>query len=72
MERENYRAVVEWAKKPRQTEASIDYLAEHLGRFLRPREHVLICFQTHGHLPCPICHVSLLDERCRSLLALRL
>lgn len=45
MERENYRAVVEWAKKPRQTEASIDYLAEHLGRFLRPREHVLICFQ---------------------------
>ena len=47
MERENYRAVVEMAKDPQQQEAAIDYLVEHFGRFLWPREHVLICFHSH-------------------------
>lgn len=47
MERKNYHAVVELAKEPHQQEAAIAYLEEHLGRFLRPREHVLICFQKH-------------------------
>lgn len=47
MERDNYRALVEMAKEPKQQEAAIGYLMEHLGRFLRPREHVLICFQNH-------------------------
>lgn len=46
MEWENFRAVVEMAKKPREQEAAIAYLQEHLGQFLRPREHVLICFSS--------------------------
>ncbi len=35
------------AMEPSAQEASIQYLAEHLGNFLRLREHVFICFQEH-------------------------
>ncbi len=35
------------AMEPQAQEASIRYLAEHLGQFLRLREHVLICFHEH-------------------------
>lgn len=47
MDYEAYRKVAELAKQPKEQEAAISYLAEHLGRFLREREHVLICFQNH-------------------------
>ena len=47
MERENYHALVEMAKAPEQQDASIEYLVEHFGQFLWPREHVLICFRNH-------------------------
>ncbi len=46
MNRAAYRALAEMAGEPEELEASIGYLAHHLGLFLRQREHVLICFQT--------------------------
>lgn len=42
-----YVVAVEMAKKPQEQESAIAYLSEHLGKFLREREHVLICFQRH-------------------------
>lgn len=47
MDRAAYKKVAEMAKEPQEQEAAIGYLAEHLGRFLREKEHVLICFQSH-------------------------
>lgn len=47
MGREEYRRIVEWSLTPQAREASIRYLAEHLGKFLRKRERVLICFLEH-------------------------
>lgn len=32
------------SRQPQALERSVDYLAEHLGRLLKPRERVLICF----------------------------
>lgn len=46
MNRSAYRCLAEMAGDPEELEASIAYLAHHLGLFLRQREHVLICFQT--------------------------
>lgn len=47
MDRTAYQAIVAEANAPQAREASIQYLAEHLGKFLRVGEHVLICFQRH-------------------------
>lgn len=47
MERAAYEELLALADSPREREESIAYLAEHLGKFLRPRERVLICFQEH-------------------------
>ncbi len=47
MNRAIYRQICDLASQPQAQEASIAYLAEHLGHFLRLREHVFICFQEH-------------------------
>lgn len=47
MQREIYRKIVEESTKPEAIERSIAYLAEHLGKFLKKQEVVLICFLEH-------------------------
>lgn len=47
MENSVYQAVVADALEAKAQEESIQYLAYHLGQFLRVREHVFICFQNH-------------------------
>lgn len=44
MEREAYQQIVERSLEKQVQERSIAYLAEHLGRFLKKRERVIICF----------------------------
>ena len=39
--------LIAYSMEPERLKESIDYLAEHLGRFLKKREKVLICFQDH-------------------------
>lgn len=52
MDRGAYWRMVEKSREPGMQERTIDYLAEHLGRFLRKQERVLICFldQEEGNL----------------------
>lgn len=47
MDREMYRNLVELCNEPAFREQTIEYLAEHLGKFLRPREHVMLAFREH-------------------------
>lgn len=42
-----YQALLDRSMTPKAQERSIVYLAEHLGKFLKKREQVLICFQKH-------------------------
>lgn len=42
-----YRKLLEKSMAPEAVERSVLYLAEHLGKFLKKREHVLICFLEH-------------------------
>lgn len=47
MDRSVYWKIVELANRPEAREKSIEYLTEHLRKFLRRQERVLICFQEH-------------------------
>ncbi len=47
MEREVYWKIIDKCTEPAAQERSILYLAEHLGKFLRKGEQVLICFFEH-------------------------
>ena len=47
MQREMYWKVAEKSMEPEAREKSIRYLSEHLGKFLRKNERVLICFPEH-------------------------
>lgn len=47
MNRGMYWKLVEYSMDPHVREESIAYLAEHLGKFLKKRERVLICFLEH-------------------------
>lgn len=47
MERGAYWQIVEKSMEKQAQERSIAYLAEHLGKFLRKKERVLICFLEH-------------------------
>ena len=47
MDREMYRKLTELCNEPEFRERTIEYLAEHLGKFLRPREHVMLAFREH-------------------------
>lgn len=47
MDRGAYWQIVEKSKEKQAQERSIAYLTEHLSRFLRKRERVLICFLEH-------------------------
>lgn len=47
MERNGYQKLVEYSLEPHVQERSIGYLAEHLGKFLKKQERVLICFLEH-------------------------
>lgn len=44
MDRSAYWKIVELSRKPENAEKAVAYLAEHLGKFLRKNERVLICF----------------------------
>ena len=44
MERDAYWKIVERSQTPESVEGTIAYLTEHLSRFIRKGEHVLICF----------------------------
>ena len=44
MDRSAYWKIVELSRKPENAEKTVAYLAEHLGKFLRKNERVLICF----------------------------
>lgn len=45
MDRESYFKIVEKYREPAAVEKTICYLSEHLGKFLRKNERVLICFR---------------------------
>lgn len=47
MDRNMYRKLVELCTEPDFRAQTIEYLAEHLGKFLRPREHVMLAFRDH-------------------------
>ena len=47
MDREMYRKLVELCNEPAFREQTIEYLAEHLGKFLRSREPVMLAFHEH-------------------------
>ena len=47
MDREMYRKMEELCNQAEFRENTIEYLAEHLGKFLRPREHVMLAFREH-------------------------
>ena len=47
MDREKYRELERLCMEPSFREATIEYLAEHLGKFLRPREAVMLAFRNH-------------------------
>ena len=47
MDREMYRKLVQWSMDPQQQERSIVYLAEHMGKFLKPGERVMLAFREH-------------------------
>ena len=44
MDRSAYWKIVEMSRTPENAEKTVAYLAEHLGKFLRKNERVLICF----------------------------
>ena len=44
MDRSAYMKIMERNRKPEATEKTVGYLAEHLGKFLRQGERVLVCF----------------------------
>lgn len=44
MEQLAYWKIIEMSRQPEAVEKTIDYLVEHLGRFLRSGERVLLCF----------------------------
>lgn len=45
MDRQTYWKFVEKIREPEATEKAVCYLAEHLGKFLRKNERVLLCFR---------------------------
>ena len=45
MDKSTYWKIVEKTREPETVEKTIVYLADHLGKFLRPGERVLICFR---------------------------
>lgn len=53
MNREMYWKLVETCKEPAFQEDTIEYLAEHLGKFLKPQEHVMLAFRDNS--PGTIC-----------------
>lgn len=48
MKRAAYRKIVELGMNPQARARTVDYLAEHLGHFLKKQERVLICFPESG------------------------
>ena len=44
MNRDAYWEIVKRSREPEAVEKTVSYLADHLGKFLRPGERVLICF----------------------------
>lgn len=44
---EKYQKLVQLCTEPAFREKTIEYLAEHLGKFLKPREHVMLAFREH-------------------------
>lgn len=47
MNRESFEKLVQISNEPEIREATIQYLAEHLGKFLKPRERVILAFREH-------------------------
>lgn len=47
MDSQAYQELLERSASPEALERSIEYLAEHLGKFLKKRERLLICFLEH-------------------------
>ena len=47
MNQEQFRKLVQISNAPELREKSIAYLAEHLGKFLKPRERVMLAFREH-------------------------
>lgn len=47
MNMENFERLVQIANEPALQEDTIAYLAEHLGKFLKPREKVMLAFREH-------------------------
>lgn len=45
MDRSAYWEIVEKSREPEVVEKTVSYLAEHLGKFLRKNERVLLCFR---------------------------
>jgi len=47
MNMENFGRLVQFANEPAIREDTIAYLAEHMGKFLKPREKVMLAFREH-------------------------
>lgn len=53
MNSEMYRKLLEFSMRPEVQEQTIEYLAEHLGNFLKPRERLMLAFRDQS--PGTIC-----------------
>lgn len=47
MDRDMYRRLVKISMEPAMQEKTIAYLAEHLGKFLKPQEYLMLAFREH-------------------------
>jgi len=47
VDRYMYQNLVSYSLRPEPQERAIEYLAEHLGKFLKPGEHVVLAFRRH-------------------------
>lgn len=47
MSSEMHRKLIDFSLDPEVQEKTIEYLAEHLGKFLKPRERVMLAFREH-------------------------
>ena len=64
MDRSVYQKIVAMAETPEAVERSIAYAQEHMGRFLKKKEKVLICLQKQDTVACRIMEETVLGCEC--------
>lgn len=64
MDQPVYRKIAELAETPEAVERSIAYMTENMGRFLKKKEKVLICFPKRENAACHILEQTVLNCDC--------